>query len=69
MKETNKDCKKNHKIGIIKKYGIELSNEEKDVKREYGRNWYKNMSEDNKLRLKEYQRNVVIWKNGFNFFL
>ena len=34
----------------------ELSEEEKYVKREYGRNRY-NMSEEDKQRLKEYQRN------------
>ena len=30
----------------------ELSNEKKDIKREYGRNRYCNMSEENKQRLK-----------------
>ena len=29
----------------------------KDIKREYGRNRYNNMSEKDKQRLKEYQRN------------
>ena len=33
----------------------ELSNEEKDIKRDYGRNRY--MSGENKQRIKEYQRN------------
>ena len=29
----------------------------KDINREYGRNRYKNMSEENKEILKEYQKN------------
>ena len=28
----------------------------KNIKREYGRNRYQNMSEENKQRLKEYQK-------------
>ena len=36
---------------------IELSEEEKNMKREYGRNRYRNMSEEKKQRLKEYQKN------------
>ena len=35
----------------------ELSEEEKNIKRKYGRNRYHNMPEENKQRLKEYQRN------------
>ena len=35
----------------------ELSEEEKNIKREYGRKIYHNMSEEDKQRLKEYQRN------------
>ena len=35
----------------------ELSNEQKNIKREYGRNIYKNMSEENQQRLREYQKN------------
>ena len=35
----------------------ELSKEEKDIKREYGRNLFQNMSEENKQRLKKYQKN------------
>ena len=34
-----------------------LSQEEKNKKREYGKNGYRNMSEENKQRLKEYQKN------------
>ena len=34
-----------------------LSEEEKNVKRKYGRIRYHNMSEEKKQRLKEYQRN------------
>ena len=33
---------------------IELSDEIKDIKREYGRDRYNNMSEEKKQRLKEY---------------
>ena len=35
----------------------ELSEEEKNVKRKYGRNRYNNMSEEDKQRLKVCQRN------------
>ena len=35
----------------------ELSNEEKNIERTYGRNRYQNMSEENKQRLQEYQKN------------
>ena len=34
-----------------------VSEEEKNKKREYGRNRYRNMSEEKKQRLKEYQKN------------
>ena len=34
-----------------------LSEEEKNKKREYGKNRYHNMSEEKKKRLKEYQKN------------
>ena len=34
----------------------EISEKENDIKKEYGRNRYKNMSEENKQRLKEYQK-------------
>ena len=34
----------------------EISEKENDIKREYGKNRYKNMSEENKQRLKEYQK-------------
>ena len=35
----------------------ELSDGEKNIKREYGRNRYQNMSEENKQRHKRYQKN------------
>ena len=35
----------------------QLSDEENNMKREYGKNIYQNMSEENKQKLKEYQRN------------
>ena len=34
----------------------ELSEEEENIKTEYGRNRYKNTSEERKQRLKEYQK-------------
>ena len=33
----------------------------KDIKREYGRNRYQNMSEGNKKRLKKYQKKKNIY--------
>ena len=39
-----------------KKHG-ELSDKQKAIKREYGRNRYDNISNENKERLKEYQGN------------
>ena len=41
----------------------EFSEEEKD-KREYGRNRYNNMFEEDKQNLKEYQRNYRETKNS-----
>ena len=37
----------------------ELSEKEKDIKREYGINRYKNMPEENKQILKEYHKNYL----------
>ena len=45
-----------------KKYR-ELPVEEKNIKREYGKNRYKNMSEEKKQRLKQYQKINVTKKN------
>ena len=42
-----------------------LSEEEKNIKIEYGRNRYHYMSEEKKQRLKEYQRNYREAKNIF----
>ena len=56
-----KDCYENNKEILRerakKDIEIELSEEEKNMKREYGRNRYRNMSEEKKQRLKEYQKN------------
>ena len=41
-----------------------LSEEEKNKKKEYGRNRDRNMSEEKKLRLKEYQKNYRESKNS-----
>ena len=43
------------------KYG-ELSNEKKGTKREYGRNRYRTMSEEDNQKLKEYQKTIVTHK-------
>ena len=40
-----------------------LSEKEKEVKRAYGRDSYRNMIEDEKNRLKKYQRNYQSAKN------
>ena len=44
----------------------ELSEEEKNIKREYGRNRYHNMSEEKKQRLKGYQKIIVRLKKIFH---
>ena len=36
---------------------VQTRNKEKNIKRDYGRNRYHNMSEDEKQKLKEYQKN------------
>ena len=41
-----------------------LSEEEKNKKREYGKNRYCNISEEKKQRLKEYQKNYCEAKNS-----
>ena len=50
----------------------ELSEEEEHIKGEYGRIRYQNMSEENKQRLKEYQKKLLWSKkikiNFFDFF-
>ena len=46
----------------------ELSDGEKNIKREYGRNRYQNMSEENKQRLKKYQKNHCKAKNQHKTF-
>ena len=50
-----------------KKYRV-LSEDKKNIKRNYGRNWYQNMSEIKEQRLKEYQKIIAILKNQNNFF-
>ena len=44
----------------------DLSEEERNVKRTYGRNRYHNMSGEKKQRLKEYQKIIVRLKNIFH---
>ena len=36
---------------------VQTRNKEENIKRDYGRNRYHNMSEDEKQKLKEYQKN------------
>ena len=68
--------KKNKEVlrEAINKYK-ELSETEKDIKRKYGRNRNKNMPEENKHRLKKYQKNYLETKrkefrySNFVFFL
>ena len=36
-----------------------FSGEEKSIKREFGRNRYKNKSKENKERLKEYEKTIT----------
>ena len=51
MKITQKDYKS-------KREYRKLSDEEKNVKRKYGRNRYHNISKENKQRIKEYQKKL-----------
>ena len=59
MKTIKKDYENKQKI-IIENY---LTNKSKYTKREYGRNRFHNMSEENKQRLKEYRKNYRKAKN------
>ena len=53
--ENNKEVlKEKEQIKSIENYL-----KKKNIKREYGRNRYHNMSEEDKQRLKEYQRNYL----------
>ena len=48
------------------------SDKEKDVKKEYGRNRYQNISEENEQRLKEYQKKIIVKQKNqhkISFFL
>ena len=46
----------------------DLSNEERDIKREYGRSWYRNFQEGEKQNLKEYQKNYQNLKKRYYFY-
>ena len=50
------------------KISIEKYLKKKNIKREYGRNRYRNMSEEDKQRLKKYQRNYREAKRSAYFF-
>ena len=50
---------------ITKNKYRELFEKEKNIKGEYGRNRYHNMSEEKKQRLKEYQKNYRDAENIF----
>ena len=41
----------------MREINIETYLKKKNIKREYGKNRYHNMSEEKKLRLKDYQKN------------
>ena len=47
----------------------ELPDEQKKIKRQYGKDIYNNMSEEDNQRLKEYQKLIVRLKNHHNFFI
>ena len=51
---------------ITKNKYRELFEKEKNIKGEYGRNRYHNMSEEKKQRLKEYQKNYRDAENIFH---
>ena len=67
-----RDCYRNNrdelKVKARDKYR-ESSEEEKDIKREYGINRYNNMSEEDKQRLKEYQREYRRSRQATSFFI
>ena len=46
-----------------------ISEEEKDIKREYERNRFNNMSKEDKQRPKEYEKNIVSLDKEQNYFL
>ena len=54
MKIARKELEKRHKIVT------EVFKRKKNIKREYERNRYKNMPEEDKQKLKEYVRSLVI---------
>ena len=57
---------KNYQERAKNKYR-ELFEEEKNIKREYGRNRYNSMSKENKKRLKEYQIKIIVrLENSFH---
>ena len=58
-----KDYYQNDKERIRELAGYK-SEEEKNIKREYGRNRYHNMSEEKKQRLKKYQQKYRVAKNS-----
>ena len=58
---TKKNCE-----GEQKEIFLFLSEEEKNIKRKYGRNRYHNLTEEKKQRLKEYQKNYREAKNIFH---
>ena len=60
-KDYYENDKENIRLQTRDKYRL-LSEEEKNKKREYGKNRYK-MSEEKKQRLKEYQKNTVRLKS------
>ena len=65
-----KDYNRNSRDEIKVKAGDKLlEEEEEDIKREYRRNRYHNMSEEDKERLKEYQKIIVGLDKQHNFHI
>ena len=64
-KQYHENNKKRLKVQV-RNTNRELSNKEKNIKREYGRNGYQNMSEAGKQKLKEYQKKSSQSKKKIN---
>ena len=64
-KQYHENNKKRLKVQV-RNTNRELSNKEKNIKREYGRNGYQNMSEEGKQKLTEYQKKSSQSKKKIN---
>ena len=71
MEKKQKKYYENNKDNLRQEAGNkhrDLSNEERDIKREYGRSWYRNFQEGEKQNLKEYQKNYQNLKKRYYFY-